>query len=146
MNETLFWHAISLFDWNQPDAESIMGRAIGALSKLSLDDLNQFDQLLAEKLHALDGEAYARNLAPENAYGGDLFSEDYFLFARCAVVANGRDFYEYVLNNPAEMPKNADFEPLLFLTRGAAYQKGYGDYQPYNQPSYETFQNQAGWQ
>jgi hypothetical protein len=147
MNENLFWHAISLFDWNKAgDDTSVMGRAIDALSRLSLDDLKQFDDILAEKLYALDGLAYANNLAPEDAYDGGNFSADYFLFARCSVVANGRDYYDHVLSNPWDMPKNAAYEPLLYLTYYTARQKGYDDYQPMTPANAETFRNQAGWQ
>ena len=147
MNENLFWHAISLFDWNQVgDDAAVMGRAIDALSRLTLDDLAKFDEILAEKLYALDGLTYASNLAPEDAYDQGNFSADFFLLARCCVVANGRDYYEHVLNNPWDMPKNATYEPLLYLTYYAARQKGHEGYHPITRASVETFRNEVGWQ
>jgi len=77
---------------------------------------------------------------------GRPFSSDNFLYARACVVANGKAFYEKVLADPAQMPKDLTFEPLLSLAR-KAYQKKTGaafDYFPTN--SYETFSNPEGWE
>ena len=68
------------------------------------------------------------------------------LYARCCVVANGRDFYESVLSDPAEFPNDTDFEALLELA-SAAHELKFGKVpDPFDTPvSYETFSNQAGW-
>ncbi len=74
------------------------------------------------------------------------FSSDNFLYARACVVANGKDFYEKVLADPSQMPKDLSFEALLSLAR-KAYKKKTGqtfDYSP--TITYETFSNPEGWE
>lgn len=68
------------------------------------------------------------------------------MYARCAVVANGREFYERVLANPKAMPKDLDFESLLFLTHAAWERKTGDEYEGFETSvSYETYSNAAGW-
>lgn len=148
MNEDQFWAIISLLDWNKEKSEDILRPAVQALSQFSEIDISTFDDILAAKLYALDGQRFAEQLG-SNRYlkeGKRHFSVDSFLYARCCVVANGREFYEQVLQNPSEMPKEYTFEPLLSLARKAYQLKtgsdGY-DYLP--EVWYETFSNPEGW-
>ena len=60
------------------------------------------------KTHILDDNSY--------------FSVDEFLYSRCVVVANGKDYYYEVLNNPTKMPKDLEFESLLYIACDA-YEK-----------------------
>ena len=74
-------------------------------------------------------------------------SVDEFLYARCVVVANGRQFFDAVLAEPKQMPKDMEFESLLYVARTALKKKtGRDDAEP-DEPavSYETFSNRAGW-
>lgn len=58
------------------------------------------------------------------------------------MVANGKDVYERVLHNPAQMPKDITFEALLYIP-SAAYERKTGNQYDYT-PAYpiETYSNQ----
>lgn len=143
MNEQQFWNIIEAFDWSlQGDDHAVMQPAIEHLAQLGLDGIRMFDEILAEKLYALDTRQHAQN----TGLGDDDDPEDMFLYIRCCVVANGRQYYEQVLNDPSQMPGDMDFEPLLLLTRDAAERLGIEDYWSDTDVSYETFSNEEGWE
>lgn len=144
MNEEQFWSIIALLDWGRKNSADIVAPALEALSHFSEADIFQFDQILAEKLHTLDGEVFAEPLG----WGtdGQYFSVDGFLYARCCAVANGKAFYEKVLEEPSLMPKELTFEPLLYLAEKSHQLKtGSETYDFLPTVSYETFSNHAGW-
>ena len=64
---------------------------------------------------------------------------------RCAVVANGRAFYEEVLKNPREMPKDLTFEPLLYVAMTAYKRKIGKEFMILPAFNYETYSNKEGW-
>ena len=109
----------------------------------------EFQNILAAKLYALDGRAWARESGSEIWSGEpDKVSEDDFLYARLAVVANGRAFYEGVLADPAQMPKDRQFEPLMYVASKAYEHKtGLDDNGVLDMTdvSFETFSNEDGW-
>ena len=114
------------------------------LAKMPVANIYLFADRLSAKLYHLDTRAHATAYAanePDN-----FISADDFLYARCAVVAEGKAYYEKVLNDPAQMPDNIVFEPLLYLADDA-FEMKMGipfNYMPtYN---YETQSNKAGWQ
>ena len=148
MTDEQFWQIIRLLDWKKNDDASVTAPAIAALSQYPAEDIAAFDELLAQKLYALDGRRYAEQTG-QRAYSDDPkrpFSVDGFLYSRCAVVANGKVFYEKVLQNPALMPQNYTFEPLLYLAEKAYCAKtGREDYDYVPQTSPETFSNPNGW-
>ena len=78
---------------------------------------------------------------PEEGY----LSVDDFLYTRCAVVVNGKDFYQNVLNNPLEMPKDLTFEPLLYMTLHAYKRKTGKEFMFVPAHNYETYSNKEGW-
>jgi hypothetical protein len=150
MNESTFWQIIALFDWDQlGDDDAVMEPACEALAALDEEAIYKFDDILHEKLHAIDTRehcraCYAGELDPDN--GDDYISADDFLYCRCVVVANGRDFYESVLADPTNMPQGGEFESLLALP-GMAYERKTGnEYDHLSPVSYESFENTAGWQ
>ena len=147
MDEATFWSLIDRFDWSKEEDDDIIEPAVVALALLPDSQIADFQEILARKLYALDGRAWARN-SGESWWGEpDRLSVDGFLYARCLVVANGREFYEAVLADPAAMPKDADFEPLLRLAADA-YDRKTGlewDELDDTEVSYETFSNEAGW-
>src|SRR4029453_12624579 len=101
------------------DDDAIIEPAVLALALLPDSQIAGFQQVLARKLYALDGRAWARESGPEIWFGDpDRVAVDGFLYARCLVVANGREFYDSVLADPTTMPKGADFREILIL--GAA--------------------------
>ncbi len=145
MSEDRFWSIIALLDWGRKTSPDILAPAVQALSLFSEDDIFRFDQILAEKLYALDGETFARPLG-WNTAGNTRFSADVFLYARCCAVANGREFYEKLLQKPALMPKEHTFEPLLYLAEQAHRLKTGSDrYDFLPTLSYEMFGNPKGW-
>jgi Protein of unknown function (DUF4240) len=145
MDEQHFWGLIALLDWGRKRNEDIIAPVVKALSKLPEAGIFRFEDILAQRLFALDGEKYATPLG-WNSETTTSFSVDVFLYARCCVVANGRRFYEKVLNNPALMPKDCTFESLLYIARKAHWLKTGGDTYDYlPETSYETFSNHTGW-
>lgn len=81
-----------------------------------------------------------------NGGSKDYFSPDIFLYVRCCVVANGSTFYEKVRTDPASMPKDCTFEPLLYLAEKAhRIQTGDDNYDYISPTSYETFSNAETW-
>jgi len=142
MDEQQFWNIIALLDWGRKRIEDIIAPAIETLTHYSVEDIYRFEEILANKLHALDGEVYALPLG----WGQIDFSVDGFLYARCCAVANGQSFFEKVRENPSFMPKEYTFEPILYLAEKAYRLKtGSEGYDFLPTVSYETFSNEEGW-
>lgn len=146
MNEELFWELIEKLDWQQDSADEVIAPVVTALAERSLADIYQFEEILANKLYQLDGLEYAQELG-EQAYQEDTyFSVDYFLYARSYVVACGFAIFHEVLNAPSKMPKDSDFEALLYVAEKAYQLKtGKSDYSYFPQKSYETYSNYKAW-
>ena len=148
MPEGVFWRIIGLLDWKKTGHdEAVVEPAVKALAQMGVHDIERFEDTLAEKLHALDTEAHARQIG-EDAYQGpdEFFSVDSFLYARCVVVVNGKECFEQVLAEPKQFPKDMDFEPILYVA-STAYEKKTGEaYGHSPTTSYETFSNKKGWQ
>lgn len=147
MDEDEFWNVIAMLDWkHEGDDERVMRRATRYLAKKSDEDIYLFYDILSKRLYDLDGIAYARNIGEDSFQGnGTYFSPDWFLYVRCAVVANGRDYYDKVLRNPEEMPKDAEFESLLYLAYEAFEEKNGEEFDPVAAYDFETFGNKAQW-
>jgi len=146
MPEDEFWYIISLFDWTEKDDDKILLNAVKYLSELSEDKIKAFQDILSEKLFLLDGQQHAENIG-NGAYKevDSSFSVDLFLYARCCVIANGKSFYEKVLDTPNEMPKNTTFEAILSLAAKAFFIKTNEFFQYTPAYIYETFANKEGW-
>jgi len=149
MNEEVFWEIIASFNWKRTgDDDAILRPALKRLVSMKIEDIEQFAKILTEKLFKLDGLLYATNIGPDSYKSEDKhFSTDYFLYVRCCVVANGKGYYYHVLNNPIGMPKEMDFEPLLYLADEAYNKKmktegGFIE----TELSFETFSNKEAWQ
>lgn len=149
MNESTFWDIVERFAWDQTgDDDAVLEPAVQALAALDEGEIFAFDDLLAEKLHALDTRehcraCYAGELDPDD--GDDYISADDFLYCRCVVVANGRGYYASVLADPTKMPQNMEFESLLTLPAAAYERKTGQDYEHISPVSCESFQNSTGW-
>jgi hypothetical protein len=147
VTETEFWALLELLDWDRTgDDEAVVAPVVRALSERPVTDIERFETIAAEKLHALDTEEHARRIG-KHAYKGPNkpFSVDWFLYARCCVVANGRTFFEDVLANPAAMPEDIEFEALLSIASQAHELKTGEEFKFIPDVSYETFSNKAGW-
>jgi hypothetical protein len=148
MDETTFWSLIDRFDWSKEEDDDIIEPAVLALALLPDSQIADFQQILARKLYALDGRAWARESGEQIWFGEpDRVAVDSFLYARCLVVANGREFYDAVKADPATMPKDADFEAILMLAADAYDRKTGLVWEELDETdvSYETFSNEAGW-
>ena len=146
MEEAFFWAIVDLLDWRTRDESTVVAPAIEALSGFPETDIFRFHDILNEKLHLLDGQRFAEQLGSNCYAPGKGFSVDGFLYARCCVVANGRAFFESVLLNPANMPKEFTFESLLYLPAMAWRLKtGLSEYPYYPEVWAETFSNSEGW-
>jgi hypothetical protein len=146
MDEDYFWGLIDWIDWNQDTDSKILFPLLDRLVSLSTENICCFKEILSEKLFSLDTKEHARYIG-EYSYTEESssFSPDIFLFTRALVVAKGQDFYTKVLSNPKFMPKNSDFEAILYLP-SEAYKIRTGEEMNYV-PKYipETFSNTKGW-
>ena len=146
VSEDYFWDLIELIDWNKETDSKILSPLLDRLVSLSQENICQFKEILSEKLFRLDTKEHARFIG-DYSYKEEesSFSPDIFLFTRALVVAKGKDFYSRVLFNPKLMPKNSDFEAILYLP-AEAYKIKTGkemNYVPKFIP--ETFFNSKGW-
>ena len=143
LSEAQFWGIIEELDWSKQESNSIMAKAVKTLSLMPVANIYLFKDKLSEKLYNLDTKAHANTYKSKQEDG--YLSVDDFLYVRCAVVAEGKDYYENVLTQPSEMPIEIAFEPLLSLAN-TAYQMKTGkkmDYFPIF--NYETHSNYAAW-
>lgn len=147
LGEDAFWQIIDALDWTKTgDDEAVIEPGIALLASKKDKDILAFADMLSEKLHLLDGEAFAKEIG-QDCYRGPQtrFSKNCFLSARCCVIANGRDFYAEVLSKPELMPKDMEFEALLKIPN-KAYERKTGKKLSYiTKYSYETFANSVSW-
>lgn len=149
MNDSTFWGIIARFAWDKTgDDDAVLEPACAALAALDEESIFKFADILSEKLHALDTREHCRacyegELDPDD--GDDYISADDFLYSRCVVVANGRDFFASVVADPTQMPQDMEFETLLSLPVLAFERKTGREYEHVSRVSFESFQNSAGW-
>lgn len=142
MNEERFWGIIELLDWSKEgNDDAVIEPAVREFSGMPEAAILAFYDLLSEKLHLLDGRAYAEHSVPN----GQGISADLFLYARCGVVANGRMFYETVLANPDQFPKDLFFEALLDIPEHAWLRKTGRNLDHMPKYIFETGFNPNGW-
>ena len=148
LTEDEFWTMIELLDWSKEgNNDAVLEPLVQQLAAMPPRYIYEFQDMLSSKLYALDTRLHAEN-SGENAYQDDpeaFFSVDEFLYARCCVVANGRQYYEEVQQHPESMPKDLAFGALL-RAAGMAYQRKTGKQFRYV-PAFnvETFSNKEGW-
>ena len=118
MTDYEFWKIIAKIDMpalDRGDKRAAVQPLQAALSGKKEAELVEFQEALAQKLYAIDGESYAENA------GDSGRSDDAFLYARLYVVARGREHYEAVRSQPERMPKSIEqsCEPLLYVHKYA---------------------------
>jgi len=127
------------------DNNAVVEPAVTVLAQMKVEDIIQFQDILAEKLFTLDGQKYAREIGPYGYRGpGVPFSTDLFLNARCCVVENGKGFYQQVLSDPKKMYKDMEFEELLYIARLSYERKTGKEYDYLTKVDFETFSNNEG--
>lgn len=147
MSDELFWKIIDSFDWQyEGDDKKVLAPAVSILKNLPVEEIQKFEETLSYKLYLLDTKEHAKNIG-EYSYDEtqNYFSADIFLYIRCAVVVNGKDFYNEVLKHPKKMPKDLEFESLLYLASTAYELKTGRDFDCFPNYSYETFSNEEAW-
>jgi len=147
MDEKEFWNIISMFDWkHEGNDDKVIKKAINYLSKKTNEDIYKFYEILSKLLYDLDGIEYAKNIGEDSYIEEDSpFSVDWFLYTRCVVVANGRGYYYEVMNNPKEMPKDMEFEALLYIAQEAYEKKNNDEFDYVAEYDFETFSNKNKW-
>lgn len=144
--ETDFWDVIEMLDWTQEDDdEKIVEPLIAFLADRPISHIYRFSDMLAEKLWRLDTYAHAKVFLDDPEEEGYLSVDD-FLYTRCAVVANGKAYYEKILKNPQLTPPDLTFEPLLYIALKAYKRKTGKNFTTVAAYNYETYSNKKGWQ
>jgi Protein of unknown function (DUF4240) len=145
LSDAQFWQIIGLLDWSKTENEAIIAPVIAHLVQLPVSFMYQFEDKIADKLFRLDAKTLAENIGEDSYSVGNYFSVDNFLYARCCVVANGKQFFESVLSNPALMPKDLTFETLLSIASDAYLLKTGRKFQYVSTIPIETYSNKASW-
>jgi hypothetical protein len=147
MAEDEFWLLIGLLDWDRTgDDAAVIEPVVQALSLKTKPAIGQFQERLAFLLWQMDTKAHASHIGTESYVEGSFFfSADWFLYVRCAAVANGKAFYDAALADPTNMPKDLEFEALLSVAAAAWERKTGGELDHDTGCSYESFSNLAGW-
>lgn len=141
MSDAEFWELISMLDWEyEGDDDKVVEPLINTLKNMKVKDIKEFQESLAFKLFKLDTRNHAEVLEPD----GEI-SADYFLYSRCAVIANGEDYYTLVLNDSQSMPRDTEFESLLYVAQVAYELRTGKDFEYETGCSFETFSNKDGW-
>jgi hypothetical protein len=141
------WKLINLIDkdaLNDGDEDQALEQLQENINQLDDNAIFEFDNLLSKALYDLDGKIFS------NESGESGGSDDAFLYARCWVVAQGKDHYLKTLNDPKLMPKSLDqwCESLLYLGQNAWAQNNDSDPSEYPhiaEPSYESGSNEKNW-
>jgi hypothetical protein len=142
-----FWKLISLIDQDaleECDDEEAVEPVTSALSTKSEEEIGEFQEHLSQALYAIDGQKWIEQAGDSSGSG------DGFLYARCYVVAKGKEYYSKVLGSPSVMPKSSDqwAESLLYVA-GQAWAEITGndeeDYDREASVSYESFSNETQW-
>ena len=146
LTEGRFWQLIDLLDWSKGvDNDAVIEPVKNALAALPVRHIYEFDDILSQKLFLLDGLAFARQIGESSWQPGKYFSVDVFLYARCCAVANGFEFYQKLLKDPALMPKDMDFGALLRIAEEAYVCKTGRPYVYVPAYPVETYSNEEGW-
>ncbi len=143
LDESDFWALIAQLDWTKSDNDLVIEPLVSALAQMPVANIYQFQDLLSEKLWKLDTRAHAAVFSDAD---DDSLSVDDFLYARCGVVANDKDFFQKVLGTPNEMPVDITFSPLLRIAKKAYERKTGKKMTIVPAFNYETYSNQLGWQ
>ena len=142
LSESDFWALIDQLDWAKSDNESIIEPLVVILAQMPVANIYQFQDQLSEKLWELDTRAHASVFTELE---DDFLSVDDFLYARCGVVANGKDVFQKVLDTPSETPLDITFSPLLRIAKKAYERKTGKKMTIVPTFNYETSSNELGW-
>jgi hypothetical protein len=147
MTQDEFWKIMARVDQRALEAEDQHRAArpvTKQLSKLSIDKIKSFHNHLANALFALDTRKHCQASPPDQ-------TDDSFLYLRCYVIGKGRSYYESVLANPSNMPKqDMSFECIMscapdawaIVTNDDSLNWDYNC----TEQCFGSFVNEAGWE
>ena len=136
MNDEEFWRLVSLISgslWD--DQTSDLSALEDALAAMPRADIEAFYVTLANKAYALSTRQHY------TAFSSFPGLADSFLYARLAVIANGRETYDAILKNPLEFPARSTeawFENLLYVCDSAYFRSTGMDF---GRPQSELFES-----
>ena len=140
-----FFMIMNTLDWkHEGDNEKVLKPLIAYLAYYGDNMIFAFDDKMAELLYSLDTYEIASKCMEDPS----SFSSDEFLYTRCVALINGRPYYNSILKGKKNLPKDMDYEDLLYVPM-KAWAKAHNestDKYPHRTPiSYETFSNKEGW-
>ena len=140
-----FWDTLNRLDWTkEEDDTKVVEPVVSFLAQQPLSHIYRFSDILSEKLWLLDTRAHAQVFLDDPEEEGCLSVDD-FLYTRCAIVSNGKEYYEKILVNPFLTPTDLTFEPLLYIALTAYKQKTGKHFTGTSAFNYETYSNKKGW-
>lgn len=107
---------MDLCDWSfGGDDDKVLAPVIEFLLTKDDDFIFCFDDELYSLLHELDTEKIIEQYTKNSDYVGD----DEFLYARCAVLAKGKKYFDDIKNGATDFPADLEFESLLYVAKDA---------------------------
>ena len=145
MTEYIFWDILSKLNWRKEGNDNkVLAPAVKYLSKLSDEDIFEFENIMSKLLYDID----CKDLAIELYRSADQFSYDLFLYQRCTAIINGRKYYYEILNRNNKLNPDLEFESILYLPMKAwakKHHKKTNEYPHIAEPSYESCSNIESW-
>ncbi|WP_051264859.1 DUF4240 domain-containing protein [Nakamurella lactea] len=149
MTDEEFWELIAgLHGRAEPEGVAVLTEN---LTQGDTERIESFAEHLASALHAIDSRDRMAQPIRDTADGPESpafpLSKEVFLYARCAVVASGRQVWQKVLQDPSAMSDTWDLgaEELLYVAPVAFEHKTGSDWTFRTSVGYETGSNEAGW-
>lgn len=140
MTDEEFWALISLADLkliDQEDCLSGVAPIVAALSKKSPEDICDFEEIMSQKLYALDHAILIDELES---------SSDSFLYQRCYAVVSGPRYYADTFSKEKRNLGDFDWcQSLLYVAQNAWAKSQDSDWEFAASVSYETGSNEEGY-
>lgn len=138
MKEDTFWDLIEKLDWSKEGVDELVNRPlVRALAKKKSVEIEGFFELLARAAYMLDTRAHW--------FAWGKWGNDYFLYQRLCVVANGYDFFAQVQRHPTAFDGSTNYESLLYVADEAYLKCTGNEFDRNSSVSVETGSNPAGW-
>ncbi len=142
MNDAQFWSLIEKIEGcKRQDGSTDFEPLVAELSKQTEASIQGFFETLSQKAHALDTRRHYRRFS---WFPG---LSDSFLYTRLMVVAQGKEAYETVLENPKAFPKRSTnwLEGLLYVADDAYSEATGREFPREATVNIESFSNEKGW-
>ena len=140
-----FFMIMKTLAWKyEGDNEKVLEPLISYLAYYGDNMIFAFEDKMAELLYSLDTYEIASKCMGDPTQ----FSSDEFLYTRCVALINGRSYYNAILKGKKSLPKDSDYEDILYVPMKAwarLHVKNMEKYTHISPISYETFSNKDGW-